>query len=126
MAVAWQDSDLRQLLHRRGLIGETSTMIGHTMRIVNLPGLMGDLDRYVRARLSAEQLHNLSFRQDGDRYAIVYGSDRIERDGAAMTQLVLGPAAATDGAPHAEAQSPREIASRLFPLPSFTPGLNCR
>lgn len=126
LAVAWQDSDLRQMLRKSGVAGETSTMVGHTMRIVDFPGLMDDLDCYVRARLSAEQLSGVSFQQDGDRYAIAYGPDRIELDGAAMTRLVLGPAGAVEGVGQPLVQSLGEIACQLFPLPSFTPGLNCR
>ena len=101
-------------------------MFGHTMRIVDFPGLLGDLKGHVGARLTADQQRAVRFCQDGDRYAIVHGSHRMELDGAAMTRLVLGPAPASETETPVLARSLGEIASQLFPLPSFLPGLNCR
>ena len=126
MAVAWQDADLRQMIWKRGISGESTTMFGHTMRIVDFPGLLADLKDYVGARMTAHQLRAVRFYQDGDRYAIVHGPHRMELDGAAMTRLVLGPASAMETKTPVPAPSPGEIASQLFPLPSFLPGLNCR
>jgi len=78
LAVPWQDVDLLHLLHERGVTGDHIPLVGHTMRIVNFPGLMRDLRPYVRARLTRSQRRGLRFQQEGDRYAIVRGEERLE------------------------------------------------
>jgi predicted N-acetyltransferase YhbS len=124
--VPWQDEELRRLLRARGFAGELVPLPGHTMRIINLPGLASDLGRHVRARLTARQRRGLRFEQDGGRLAIVRGRQRIELDGAAMTRLVMG-APAGEGPPVAElAGALQEVVAALFPLPSLLPGLNFR
>ncbi len=126
LAVPWQDVDLLHLLHERGVTGDHIPLVGHTMRIVNFPGLMRDLRPYVRARLTRSQRRGLRFQQEGDRYAIVRGEERLELDGATMTRLVMGvPAEVAHEAPVASGAL-GEITSALFPLPSFLPGLNYR
>lgn len=129
--VAWQDVELIHLLQNEGFKGAVTSLRGHTLRIMNFPGLMKDLRPILRARLDANLLRGLRFEQSGpplggngtDRYAIVRGSERLELDGAEMTRLVMG---SPDGP--AEAISPSgalaEVISALFPLPSFLTGLN--
>jgi hypothetical protein len=133
LLVPWQDVDFRQLLRGRGTSGK-HFLLEHTMRIVDLPGLMSDLRPYVRARLTARQRRGLRFEQEGlvpgkaagDRYAIVRGQERLELDGATMTRLVMG---APEGMRPNVSLGPgalSEIVPALFPLPSFLPGLNYR
>jgi hypothetical protein len=142
LLVPRQDRDLLQLLAAQGVTGDATSLIGHTMSIVNFPGLMSDLRPYVKARLTEEQRRRLRFEQEEDRCVIVRGQERLELDTAATTRLVMGsvyadgpmsrcthrpPSAyigppAVTGAPGQLA----EITSALFPLPSFLPGLNDR
>jgi GNAT superfamily N-acetyltransferase len=137
LLVPWQDVDLRQLLRTQAGAGEHIPLIGHTMRIINLPGLMSDLRPYVRARLTESLRRGLRFEQEGsvlgtaeggegNRYAIVRGRERLELDGAAMTRLMMGIPA--EMAPDLAVGSGTlgEIIPALFPLPSFLPGLNYR
>jgi len=140
--VPWQDVDFLQLLRRQGVTENRIPLIGHTMRIVNLPGLMSDLQPYVRARLTASLRRGLRFEQEGtvlseaspelgrsvegDRCAIVRGQERLELDGPAMTRLVLGaPEEMRPNVPVGPGAL-GEIILALFPLPSFLPGLNFR
>jgi hypothetical protein len=117
--VPFQDVDFGLLLRRQRTTGERTPLPGHTMRIVDFPGLMADLRPYVEGRL-AEGLH---FEQEGDVYAIAWGQERLELDGAAMTRLVMG---APEGEVPACSEALSEVISTLFPLPSFLPGLNYR
>jgi hypothetical protein len=129
--VAWQDVDLIQMFQDSGYHGNLTNLDGHTLRIINFPAFMDDLRPLLRARLDKNLLRGLRFEQSGprlagtgnDRYTIKRGPDRLELDGAAMTQLVMGNAD-----PRAEPiQTPgalAEVISALFPLPSFLPGLN--
>lgn len=121
LAVPWQDTDLLWLLRERGIAGDRIPLPEHTMHIVNLPGLMADLRPYVQARLPASLRRGLRFEQEGERYAITRGHERIELDGAAMTRLVMGT-------PQTKvvttSRALDEILAALFPLPSFLPGLN--
>lgn len=126
MAVSWQDADLRQMLRRSGLREDLTTMFGHTMRIVDLPSLMDDLQGYVRARLSVEQIRALRFESDGDRHMIASGPDRLELDGIGVTRLVLGLPPSRKADVPAVPPALARTTSSLFPLPSFLPGLNCR
>ena len=127
--VGWQDVDLIHLLREKGHLAHQVALPEHTLRIINLPGLMRDLRPYLRARLEARLRRGLCFEQTGallgatgtDRYALARGKDRLEMDGADMTRLVLGaPDRPAVQAPGALA----EIVPALFPLPSFMPGLN--
>lgn len=131
--VPWQDVDLIQLLQESGFEGTATPLYGHTLRIINFPKFMADMRPILLARLDANSLRSLRFRQSGpllgglgaDWYTITRGSDRLELDGAAMTHLIMGR---TD----IETESMKlpgalaEIIPALFPLPSFLPGLNYR
>jgi predicted N-acetyltransferase YhbS len=126
MFVPWQDADFLRLLHERGIAGERLPLPEHTMRIVNLPGLMSDLRDYVEARLDAHLRRGLRFEQEGDRYRAVLGREQLELNGGEMTRLVMGaPAGGVSGA-CGQTASVGEIIPALFPLPSFLPGLNYR
>jgi len=140
--VPWQDVDFLRLLREQGITGDPIPLLGHTMRVVNFPGLMSDLRPYLRARLTRGLRRGLRFEQEGlalsqspeqgegeaggDRYAIVRGRERLELDGATMTRLVMGIPA--EMAPEVTIGSGAlgEIIPALFPLPSFLPGLNYR
>jgi len=130
---------LLQLLRAQGLTGDATPLIGHTMRVVNFPGLMSDLRSYVKGRLTEEQRRGLRFEQQGDRCVIVRAQERLKLDtlgvltrmysSAATTPLVMGSlyspvVAATP--PTTVGRTLAEITSALFPLPSFLPGLNYR
>ena len=121
--VPWQDVDFLLLLRRQRTTGECTTLPGHTMRIVNFPGLMADLQPYVEGQLAEGLQCGLRFGQEGDVYIITRGQERLELDGAAMTRLVMG--APGEEVP-ACSEALEEIISTLFPLPSFLPGLNYR
>jgi len=129
----WQDFELRQALEERGYHSMVGPLDGHTLRIVDFPGLMRDLRPILRARLGASLLRGLRFEQSGpllggtgvDRHAIVRGRERLELDGADMTRLVMG-SASREAEPVAPAGALAEVISALFPLPSFLPGLNYR
>jgi predicted acetyltransferase len=127
--VAWQDVELIRLLQDSGYAGNKTHLDGHTLRIINFPKFMKDLQPILRARLDKKLLRGLRFEQRGpllggigdDRCTIVRGSDHLELNGADMTRLVMGSADANAiHAPGALA----EVISAIFPLPSFLPGLN--
>jgi predicted N-acetyltransferase YhbS len=126
LAAPWQDADLKQLLHGQGVRGASSTLPGHTMRILDFPALMGDLRGYVTSRLTGAQRRGLVFHQEGDGYTIARGSDRLVLDGAGMTRLVLGTPADSEKPRPALGSDLDAIIADLFPLPSLPPGLNCR
>jgi GNAT superfamily N-acetyltransferase len=126
LLVPWQDVDFLQLLRGQGVTGDHIPLIGHTMRIVDFPGLMSDLRPYVRARLAAHLRRGLRFEQEGDRYAILQGQERLELDGATMTRLVMGASAEVAPDVPVAPGALSEIIPALFPLPSFLPGLNYR
>ena len=123
-----QDVDLLQLLRAQGVTGDATPLIGHTMRVVNFPGLMSDLRPYVKARLTEDQRRGLRFEQEGERYAMARGQERLELDTTATTRLVMGPVAPDiTGEPGVLGTGVLAgIVSALFPLPSFLPGLNYR
>jgi len=129
--VAWQDTELIQLLQDNAYKGTMTSLDGYTLRIIDFPNFMKDLHPILRARVDANLLRGLRFEQSGpllggignDRYTIARGSDRLELDGAAMTRLVMGNADSQADATHAPGAL-AEVISALFPLPSFLPGLN--
>lgn len=125
LAVPWQDVDLLQLLREQGIAGDRVPLPEHTMRIVNFPGLMADLRPYVQARLPASLQRGLRFEQEGERYAIVRGRERLQLDSGEMTRLVLGiPQQMKMTRTLTTSRVLEEMIAALFPLPSFLPGLN--
>ncbi len=147
MFVPWQDADFLRLLHERGVAGVRLPLPEHTMRIVNLPGLMSDLRDYVEACFDARLWRGLRFEQEGDRFRAVLGRERLELDGGEITRLVMGAPADGRSRPQTVGINVRgrtvnvrgrtinvrsvsgtlgEIIPALFPLPSFLPGLNFR
>jgi GNAT superfamily N-acetyltransferase len=129
--VPWQDVDLIQSLQESGFKGTETPLYGHTLRIINFPKFIADIRPILLARLSANLLRGLRFRQSGpllggigaDRYTITRGSDRLELDGASMTHLIMGRTdIETESINFPGALA--EIIPALFPLPSFLPGLN--
>ena len=129
VGIPWQDADLQQMLVGMGYHPQWAALDGHTMRIINFPGLLYDLKAYIQSRLSPELRSGLRFEQTGpllgadgdDRYAIIHSKERLELNGAQMTALVMGSP---------EEESPplqgalAEVIPALFPLPSFLPGIN--
>ena len=64
--------------------------------------------------------------QSGDEYVIARAGERLRLDGAGMTRLVFGGPDSAATPLGAAIGALREIVAELFPLPSFSPGLNCR
>ena len=126
LLVPCQDVDFLRLLQERAGASIGLPLIGHTMRVVNFPGLMADLEPYVRARLLASLRRGLRFEQDGGRYGIAWRQERIELDGGGMTRLVMGLPAEMVSGSVTDSGTLGQIVSALFPLPSFLPGLNYR
>jgi hypothetical protein len=130
LVIPWPDADLVVLLEGMGVRFDDSTLPDHTMRIIDLPGLMADLSGYAAARLPRALRRGLRFEQAGsllggegsDRYVIARGDERLEMDGAAMTRLILGDASK----PSLWPGTVGEAASLLFPLPSLLPGIDFR
>lgn len=124
--VPWQDVDLIRMLRGYGATSDSIPLLEHTMRIVNLPGLMAGLKTYLAARLTEKLRRGLRFEQEGGVYALVRGRERLELDGTALTRLVMGVPPVL--APHIDAGQGAlaEVIAALFPLPSFLPGLNYR
>jgi GNAT superfamily N-acetyltransferase len=126
LACPWQDADLKHLLHGRGVHGEPATLAGHTMQVLDFPGLMADLRGYASARLTRAQRRGLRFGQDGDQCTISRGAECLTLDSQAATRLVLGTPDDTGWSGTVASEELRAILDSLFPLPSIGPGLNCR
>jgi GNAT superfamily N-acetyltransferase len=124
--VPWQDSDTIQMLRGYGAVSTPIPLAEHTMRIVNLPGLMSGLRPYLVARLTESLRRGLRFEQEGEFYAVMRGEERLELDGAAMTRLIMGVPREVAPQTGTGQGMLSEILSALFPLPSFLPGLNYR
>ena len=140
--VPWQDADLIYLLHP--LVNQQSldTLPGHTLRILDFPGLQSDLEPYISARLPSHLRQSLRFEQSGpllvdpdlgsrspDICAITWESHRLQLSTAQMTRLVFGDweSGSNSALSSLPQDSPlHQIVTALFPLPSFIPGLNFR
>lgn len=135
LAVPWQEQEWIEALCRTGARIETTALDGHTMRILNFPSMRKSLRPYIIARLGEDVYRSLRFEQTGPllrdsatqvdegRCAIVFGHERFELDTMQMTLLVMGD---PEGK-LTDLEIPgwlKPLVEALFPLPSFTPGLN--
>jgi predicted N-acetyltransferase YhbS len=128
--IPWQDLDLIHLLKQFCGSPTWTALPDHTIRVINLPGLMADLRPQIHARLTAAQRRGLRFNQTGpllanggeDRFTIQRAKERLELDGAQLTRLMMGTSE--------DIQIPTasgvlaEVLAALFPLPSFFTGLD--
>jgi len=142
LSVPWQDLDLIQLLQPLAASSSQETLLGHTMRLINFPAVLDNLEPYIAARLPQETAGKLHFEQSGpllvdpdlgersgDFCAIQWEKHRLELSTGDMTRLVFGDwdFSKTPQNLSLPTGSPLiEIVKALFPLPSFQPGLNFR
>jgi len=119
LAIPAHDRAFLHLLSSLGASPAPATLFGHTIRLLNLPGLMRDLRSHLAALLPRADLRQLSFDQQGTTCLFACGDQRAEFDLADAARIVFG-------APDAP-QLPGDLAralSPVFPLPLPAPGLN--
>jgi GNAT superfamily N-acetyltransferase len=112
----------RELAHMLGALGATltpATLPSHTMRLLNLPGLMRDLRQYLAALLPRSDLRRLSFDQQDATCRFAYRDQAVELDLGQSALVVLGG----PDAPAVPGDLGRVLA-HVFPLPVPAPGLN--
>jgi GNAT superfamily N-acetyltransferase len=112
------DRELAYLFERNGVGLKRRTIKDHTIRLLNLPTLMGRLRPYVEARLTRSEARQLSFEQ-GETCVFAFGDEELEFDLGRSAALVLGG----PKAPRVEGELGRVLGS-VFPIPLPMPGLN--
>jgi predicted N-acetyltransferase YhbS len=130
--VPWQDQELIDLLAEVGCQRETITLPDHTLRILNFPGLMADLQQYQQKHLAGIKQEGLRFEQTGpllsahgdDRFMISQGESYLALNGAHMTGMVMGGLEETAITQQIASSGLQNLISALYPLPSFFPGLD--
>jgi len=113
------DEELTYLCRQHGLGLTPDTIPGHTIRLLNLPGLMKALRPYVLSRLSGAEARGLRFGQNEEGCRFGFGTETSEASPAHAAAIVLGGHRAPRVAGELGA-----ILSRLFPIPVPLPGLN--
>lgn len=116
--VLGHDRELAYMLRRRGIALKAAVLSG-THRLVDLPGLMRRLRPYLAARLPRRELRRLSFDQEGEKCALMYGSERTELALSQAGALVLGG----PDAPELSGEL-AGVLSRVLPVPFPMPGFN--
>jgi predicted N-acetyltransferase YhbS len=113
------DRELAHMLGGLGVALTPATLPSHTMRLLNLPGLMRDLRQYLAALLPRADLRRLSFDQQDATCRFAYGDQEVELDLGQSALVVLGG----PKAPAIPGDLGR-VLSQVFPLPVPAPGLN--
>lgn len=113
------DRELAHILGSRGAALTPATLPGHTIRLLNLPGLMRDLRQYLAELLPRSDLRRLSFDQQDTTCRFAYGDQAVELDLGQSALVVLGG----PNAPEIPGDLGR-VLSQVFPLPAPVPGLN--
>ena len=119
LPVAGEDRELIHLLGRLGIGLSPITLPDHTIRILDLPGLMRKLRPHLAGLLSRVELRRLSFDQKGENCTFAYADERAEMNLSEAALVVF------EGA-----EAPRvcgalgRVLSRVFPLPIPAPGCN--
>jgi predicted acetyltransferase len=119
-----QDLEFRLLLESRGIEGAPTGMPpGHTMLIINFPGLMEAFSSYVAACLPDPG--RIAFLQEGEEAAVRWEGEEVRLGLSDLTRVVLG--AEEQVYPREKLPAEGELARALralFPLPSISVGLN--
>ncbi len=113
------DRELGYLLERAGVTLRPGRLPDHTVRVLDVPGLMRDLRPYVRARLPRAEARRLSFGQVGEVCVIERGAERVELSLSEAAALMLGG----DSRPELPAGL-AQVAEALFPVPLPMIGLD--
>ena len=108
---AW-DRDLAYLVGRLGAELRPRPLPHHTVRLLDLPGLMLELRPYLAARLPESDLDRLSFAQEGEACRFTCGEQTLSLGLSEAAPLVLGG----PNRPAVEGDLGRVLAS-VFPLP---------
>jgi predicted N-acetyltransferase YhbS len=119
LSVPQFDQELTYLLRAQGHQLRAGTMPDHTIRLVNLPGLMKALRPYLRAHLSASELRRLECEQADDTFRFALSDHRAEMGVSEAGRLLF------DGKriPRISGDLHRAL-SLLTPIPIPLPGLN--
>ena len=115
---AW-DRDMLHLLAGIGAPLTALTLPDHTIRLLNLPGLIQQLRGHLAARLPRRDLRRLSFGQQGEKCLLKLGEQEAELDLSQTARLVFGASDAPD-----MSGDLGRVLSRIFPLPIPPPGVN--
>jgi predicted N-acetyltransferase YhbS len=113
------DRDLVHLFSARGVELGPASIRDHTVRLLNLTGLMRALRPYAAARLTPGELRRLSVRHDGERCIFSFEGEEIALGLGQSAALVLGG----PKPPKASGELGRVLGA-LFPVPLPMPGLN--
>jgi hypothetical protein len=119
VAFPQHDEEFTYLCRTRGLAFRPGTIPDHTIRLLNLPGLMRALRPYALARLSPAEVRGLRFEQTEAACRFAYGDEGQEMDLSQTGRLVLGG----PGAPKVKGELGAVLAC-LFPIPVPLPGLD--
>lgn len=119
VAFPQHDEEFTYLCRTRGLALRPGTIPDHTIRILNLPGLMRGLRPYALARLSPAEVRGLRFAQTELACQFAFGDECQEMDLSQAGRLVLGG----PGAPNVKGKL-GEVLGRILPVPMPLPGLN--
>ena len=113
------DRELTYLLRQRGVALKRETIPSHTVRLLNLDGLMGDLRPRFTTRLAVPDLRAFHGTQSGESCTFQLGEETAELDLSQAGLLVLGgmtkPKVAGDLG---------RVLNTVFPVPLPLPGLN--
>jgi hypothetical protein len=113
------DREFSYLASRHGIRLEADTIYSHTIRLLDLPGLMRALRSYLQARLSTSDLRGLGFQQSGGVCRFSFAGEQAELGLSQAGFLVLGgPDTLEIGG------ALGRVTSAIFPVPVPLPGLN--
>ena len=113
------DRDMLHLLAGIGAPLAPVTLPDHTIRLLNLPGLIQQLRGHLAALLPRRDLRRLSFGQQGEKCFLRFADEEAELDLSQAARLVFG----APDAPDMSGDLGR-VLSRIFPLPIPPPGVN--
>ncbi|HIE52193.1 MAG TPA: GNAT family N-acetyltransferase [Armatimonadetes bacterium] len=122
------DAEMLYLLADQGIASETSTLPGHTFKVINLPRLMERLEPYLQGRLREEERRELSFQQEGETFRLAAGGETLELAGGEIEPVIFGPPEGP-GIPQSRplplgGGKLHSLLSKVFPLPFPWPGLD--
>ena len=113
------DREFPYLASRYGIPLEADTIYSHTIRLLDLPGLMRALRPYLQARLSPSDLRGLGFQQADGVCRFSFAGEHAELNLSQAGFLVLGG----QDKPEIGGALGR-VTSAIFPIPVPLPGLN--
>jgi len=122
--VLTHDAAFIRMLSECGVEHIRRNLMGHTLKIINLPRLTKRLRPYLEERVGIDVANAMEFTQNGDNFTIRIGDEEFSTDGKSIALIVFGSYDGRERKLMPQNHTIARVLGAIFPLPFIWPGLD--